>query len=166
MASTREQKERLESILDTLSVVIDGAPVGLTRITPYDDTTEINASDLPAFCVYQPGKAQHHRQTFNELQTSRDWFILFFIAGIKDDNPISKQEAYEACYPYLDALAAWFARHLSLADYTAEDDDNPNGLPGVTGMDIREDGVGETKRGAKRYSAIAYRLNITNVTDL
>jgi len=166
MASTGDIKTRLEAVLDTLTLSIDGDSVTFTKITPYDDTRPIPEASLPAYCVYQPGKATHTKQSSSEVWSNREWPILFFIAGMKDDNPTAKQDAYEACYPYLDALEVWFAQHMQLADFTAQDDENPNGLPGIIGMGIRDEGVGETGRGSMRYAAIAYRLNITNVAEL
>lgn len=131
------------------------------EITTFDNPkVPLKPQELPGFLIDNHTRATHQRLSRSELQTTRDFFVLVIVEEFADGNVKAKQDAYDACEPFVDNIPLIFARNPALLDADGKE------LPGVAGYDFRDEGAGETVRETKRFSAIPLIVTVVYVRNV
>lgn len=142
MASSAEIRERLEYLMDN-------APGVISKLNRYNDdpNTPLEGVQLPGYFIRKAGRAEHTYSAAGELFTSRRWLIWIVVQEITNDVS-SKETADNEAEDLLDDVIWYLRQHSGL------DGANDNGLPGVYGMSLKDNGIEEYQRATKRYSAL------------
>ena len=158
MATTSETKARIKAVMGLTSTL---TPPLVAEITPYENgKIAIPEASVPGWILYWPGTADYRYGSSSELIDDTKWVLLIVVQEYLDDQPDTKQAAYEACEPFLDSLPIFLARHRHL-----KLDGTDTGLAGTAPLTFRSEGIGDYPRAGKRYSSIAFRIDVTRNTD-
>lgn len=154
MATIRQIRESLETVLKAFSAEIDEETVTLTLVDRYVDANHgIPPSSLPAFFVSRAGRAEHELSGDDRF-TSRRLVAWIVAAEFGDDNPIGKENADEQAEDLIDPIVDFLFQNLTL-----------DHLAGVQGLSIRDDGVKQYDRASKHYSAIPILIDVGSIRN-
>lgn len=149
MATTTEVRTRLEALMDA-------APGIVSKLDRYADPNDpLEDSQIPGYFVGRAGRAEHENAAANEQFTSRRWLIWVVTGEYIDDLSATKEDVDEAAEAFLDDIIWYLRQHPQL-----ELEDTDNGLSGVQGISIKDDGVKEYQRSTKRYAALPIMIDV------
>jgi hypothetical protein len=145
----------LRAAIGRVLLSVDGIVGTLGNYSNPDVPIEPDA--IPGFFIDRKSRGLHEWPSRDEVQSTREFFVVVVVAQIDDSNvPESKETAYAALEPFLDAIPLAFGRERGLSD------ENGDALPDVVGITRLVDDVPEEiTRERKRYTAIPYRISVT-----
>lgn len=151
MATVRQIREHLETLMQSFSTTLDGQEVTLTLVDRYvNPNAPIPRDSLPAYFVSRAGRAEHEKNGDDRF-TSRRWVLWIVAAEFADNNPTAKKEADDRAEDLLDPILDFLYEDTGLDD-----------LAGVQGASIRDDGVKEYDRATRRYSALPILIDVAS----
>lgn len=115
---------------------------------------KIDPEALPAF-INLPVGAIRASSSSDKLIVTRTFLLVLAVSIIPDGKDEARQVAYEDCYPFLDSVPAFFAKHPRL-------DLNGDPLKGITNasLALNDEGPQKFAWGGDVFSAILFRAPI------